>query len=204
VTGNSEQGEQSVERARRIEEARAREWGMPLFRAAREFVAGDRATQEGIGPVLEVARKVAEAMDLGTDEVIAIIQKYGGFPSWRDAAILSGEGTLTAGGNITAGANLTGVGRLVAGADVTVSESESVVKLEDINELSTRASREGIAGLSPAQILTLVLVWLLMLGAPVVQELALPPDAQTVVSNEYATLSIGLAITVMILQNRKR
>ena len=50
----------------------------------------------------------------------------------------------------------------------------------------------------------LVLVWLLMLGAPVVQELALPPDAQTVVSNEYATLSIGLAITVMILQNRKR
>jgi hypothetical protein len=203
VTGNSEQEEQATELARRIEETRER--GMPFFRTAREFVAGDRATQEGIGAVLEVARQVAEAMDMRIDEVIATVQKYGGYSFLQGGAVLSGEGTLTAGRNITAGANLTGVGRLVAGAEVvTVSESESVVKLEDISELSTRASRDGIAGLSPAQILTLVLVWLLTLGAPVVQELALPPNAQIVVSNEYATLSIGLAITVMILQNRKR
>jgi hypothetical protein len=178
---------------------------MPFYRAAREFVAGDPATQEGGRPILEVARQVAEAMGLGINEVIAIIRKSDGLSSLQGGAILSGEGTLTAGRNVTAGANLAGVGRLVADADVvTASESESVVRLEDIRELSTRASREGIAGFTPTQIFTLVLVWLLTLGAPVVQELALPPDAQIVVSNEYATVGIGLAITVMILQNRKR
>jgi hypothetical protein len=51
------------------------------------------------------------------------------------------------------------------------------------------------------QVLALVLVWLLSVGAPVVQ-VALPPEAQTVVSNEYATL--GIAITLLIVQNRKR
>jgi hypothetical protein len=47
-----------------------------------------------------------------------------------------------------------------------------------------------------------VLVWLLTIGAPVLQRF-LPPEDQTVMSNEYATVTLGLAITTMIL-GRKR
>jgi hypothetical protein len=49
-------------------------------------------------------------------------------------------------------------------------------------------------------LLILVLVWFLTIGAPIVQ-LTLPPEAQTAVSNEYATL--GVAITLLVVQNRK-
>lgn len=48
----------------------------------------------------------------------------------------------------------------------------------------------------------LVLVWLLTLGAPVAQQY-LRPDDQAVISNEYATIALALAITTVIL-GRKR
>ncbi len=178
---------------------------MPIFRTVQEFVADAQSAEEAAGPVLAVARQIAEAMDLGIAEVIAALRKLGSFPQWQSAAVLSGEGKLVAGGPVLAGASLTAEGRMVASADViTASESESVVRLEDIGELSAKASRDGIAGLSAMQVFTLVLVWLFTLGAPVMQQLALPPEAQTVISNEYATFGIGLAITLVILQNRKR
>jgi hypothetical protein len=48
----------------------------------------------------------------------------------------------------------------------------------------------------------LVLVWLLTLGAPVLQVL-LPKEDQAVRSNEYVTIAVGVAITKVIL-GRKR
>lgn len=78
-----------------------------------------------------------------------------------------------------------------------------VVGSEEVGELTARAAREGFAGLNPVQILVVVLVCLLAVGAPFAQ-LALPPEAQSVLSDEYGTLGLGLAITTMIIQNRKR
>jgi hypothetical protein len=91
--------------------------------------------------------------------------------------------------------------RIAASADVITwpEGTSAVVELEDISELSARASRDGLAALTSRQ----VLVWLLAFSAPVVQ-LALPPQAQTVVTNEYATLGIAIAITLLIVGNRKR
>jgi len=45
-------------------------------------------------------------------------------------------------------------------------------------------------------------LWLIAVGLPVVQQ-ALPPEAQAVLSHEYATLPIAIAITLIIV-SRKR
>ncbi|HEY5985244.1 MAG TPA: hypothetical protein VIV12_02510 [Streptosporangiaceae bacterium] len=101
------------------------------------------------------------------------------------------------------GPNLTAEARVVLGADmITLSDGASVLPLEGIGELSARASRNGITGLSPIQVLTLVLVWLLAVSVPVVQQ-ELPPEAQAIVSNENGMISLALAITLVIV-SRKR
>ena len=74
--------------------------------------------------------------------------------------------------------------------------------LEGIGELSATASRSGIAGLSTAQVLALVLLWLLTIGAPVVQH-ALPPETQTLLSNEYGTVGIAIALTLVIFGRQR-
>jgi hypothetical protein len=83
-------------------------------------------------------------------------------------------------------------------SDVSVATGS----LEIVRGLSAQAAREGIAHLTKLDVLTLVLVWLLTIGAPVLQRF-LPPEDQTVMSNEYATVALGLAITAMILGRRR-
>ena len=85
---------------------------------------------------------------------------------------------------------------------ITLSESASVLPLEGIGELAATASRSGIAGLSTAQVLALVLLWLLTIGAPVVQH-ALPPETQTLLSNEYGTVGIAIALTLVIFARQR-
>jgi hypothetical protein len=80
--------------------------------------------------------------------------------------------------------------------------SAATGSLETVRDLSARAAREGIAPLTKIDVLTLVLVWLLTIGAPVLQRF-LPTEDQAVMSNEYVTAAIGLAITTIVL-GRKR
>ena len=90
----------------------------------------------------------------------------------------------------------------VLGADViTLSEGASVLPLEDISELSAKVTRDGIAGLSTTQVLTLVLLWLLTIGAPIVQQ-ALPPEAQALLNSEYGTVGIAIALTLVIVSRK--
>jgi hypothetical protein len=175
VTDNGEQ-ERAAELARQAEALR--EQGMPIYRVVQEYIAGTRAAERGVS---SAARQIGEAMDMGMAEVFAAVRKH---------VIIAPNQAVEA--------------RVVLDADtITLSEGSSVIPLVDIVELSARASRDGIAGFSIMQVLALVLVWLLSVGSPVVQ-VALPPEAQTVVSNEYATLGIAIAITLLIVQNRKR
>jgi hypothetical protein len=71
-----------------------------------------------------------------------------------------------------------------------------------IAALSAKVAREGLAGLSPLQVLMLALVCMLAVGAPFIQT-ALPKEAQSLLTEEYATVSLGLAIAMLIVQNRK-
>ena len=51
--------------------------------------------------------------------------------------------------------------------------------------------------------MVLVLVWLLTFGLPAAQQV-LPAKAQSVLTNDYATFAIALAITWRILDKRER
>jgi hypothetical protein len=66
-----------------------------------------------------------------------------------------------------------------------------------------KAARTGWGGLSPAQVLAVVLVVLLAAGLPFAQ-VKLPPEVQSLVQDEEATLAIGIAITLAIVQGRKK
>jgi hypothetical protein len=48
-----------------------------------------------------------------------------------------------------------------------------------------------------------VLVWLLAFGTPLIQE-TLAPEAQQVVTCDIGTASLALAITTLIIQQRRR
>jgi len=152
---------------------------MPIFRAAQQFIDGARAADASTATSL--ARQASEALD-----AIAAVRKLPSFANFL------GEGTLVAEGGVTT----------ITDADFGHGTDEEL-SVQRIDELSAKAKKDGIGGLSTKQVLVLVLLWLLTIGAPVVQ-VALPPEAQTVVSNEYATLGLGIAITLVIVQNRNR
>jgi hypothetical protein len=59
-----------------------------------------------------VARQLSEALGVGLDEITAALKAVG---SWRPAAALSGEGSLTAGGIIVPGVALSGEGSVTVG-----------------------------------------------------------------------------------------
>jgi len=109
-----------------------------------------------------------------------------------------------------AGASLTVAAVLSANAeavgaidDLTVTKSEREEHVEDIGKLVTKAARSGFFDLSVSQVFAVVLVVLLSVGLPFAQ-VQLPPDVQSLMADEEATLGIGLAITLAIMQNRKK
>ena len=185
MTGNGKQ-EQDAELARQAEALR--EQGMPIFRAVQQYIAD--AAEAG---ARSAARQLSEALDLSVDDVIAAVRN------------LKTDATFAAAGAaVAAGAALNAEGRVVAFADVgTGTDSLSVVKLEDIGELATRAARDGIVGLSIMQVLALVLVWLLVyISISVVQQL--PGEVQAKLTNDIGILTVGLMMTLAIVQKRKR
>jgi hypothetical protein len=187
VTDGSEQDQE----ARQVEALR--EQGIPIFRALQEYVVGAR-TDDPDSPT--VARQVSEALDVERAEVIAALQRL----ALVDRATLRGVGSL--GGYVMGAATLSGEGTLAAGASViTLTDSDSL-RPENLARLSAKVTRDGIAGLSIMQVLALVLLWLLTIGAPFVQQ-ALPPEAQTLLNNEYGTVGLGIALTLVIV-SRKR
>ena len=140
--------------------------------------------------MLAVAHQVALAMDAGIREVFAAVQNAGEQTVYGAGSVIIGKPTYVAAGDVAA-----------------ASETAYVVRLEDsgqaIDKLATKATRDGIAGLSPVQVLTLALIWIFLVGGPVAQD-ALPLDVQSVLTNEYGTLGIALAVTFWILANRDR
>jgi hypothetical protein len=110
---------------------------------------------------------------------------------------------------VTANACLTATAVLIASADIggatddfTVAKAEAE-QVEDMDELIAKVARHGFLDLSVLQVLAVVLVVLLAVGLPFAQ-VKLPPGVQSLMADEEATLGIGLAITLAIMQNRKK
>lgn len=171
--------------ARDAEDDLPPELAAAVFRVVQEYMAGLAE-----GEAESAGRRVSEAMGLEA-AVAAAVHK------------LREEGWVKVGGHAIVGPHTAVGARHVLGADtITLSESSAILPLEGISVLVDKASRKGIAGLSRLQVFTLVLVWLVAVGVPVVQQ-ALPPEAQTILSNDYGTISLAIAITAVILGRRK-
>jgi hypothetical protein len=98
-------------------------------------------------------------------------------------------------------ANLTLGLSVVASADVIRStEQAHVVILEESGKATDELSRQGRA-VRAGHLLALVLVWLLAFFLPVIGHL-LPPEVQSVLTDEYATLALALGITMLDQRNR--
>lgn len=70
------------------------------------------------------------------------------------------------------------------------------------HEVTQFPAPTGTARFSITQVLALVLVWLLAIGAPIIQQ-ALPPEAQTLLWHEYGTIGIGIAIALVIFSRKQ-
>lgn len=140
---------------------------------------------ENTSQVRELARQVAQTLGLQNPDALieALQERFGGRLSNRNQDVRSEAGVAEAVGT-------------------AFNVSVATGSLEIVRDLSARAAREGIAPLTRIDVLTLVLVWLLTIGAPVLQQF-LPTEDQAVMSNEYVTAAIGVAITTIIL-GRKR
>ena len=144
---------------------------------------------EGARPA---AQRISEALNIGLDEVLAAIQKLG---PWAPAATLAGEGTLTTGTPAAgAAAQAPGATVLVTAADAGAgNDSLEVVRQIDVDELSERASRGGLARLSANQRI-LVAVILIAAIFP-----ALPPEARQAIT-EDAGLAAAIAAVLILLK----
>jgi hypothetical protein len=159
---------------------------MALFRTVQEYMVGLAE-----GEAESAGHQVTEALGLGVAAITAAVTK------------LREEGWVNVGRHVMVGPDASVSARHVIFAErITVSESATIVPLEDIRVLTAKASRKGIAGLTALQVFTLVVVWLLAASMPVAQQ-ALPPEAQAILANEYGTIGLGLAITSVILTSRR-
>lgn len=75
--------------------------------------------------------------------------------------------------------------------------------VSEVGQLTKQAARKGFAGLSPIQILLVVLVVLICTGAPVA-ELHLPPELQELTSNEPGYIALAIVITGAIVKGNRK
>ena len=168
----------------------APEWARQVFRAVQDYVAGVRTAVGDVGPV---ALKAGDALGVHLADVAAVIERMGATGSAAEPGHITSSGGL----------RLPKLAFAPAG-EVVVSlgpEAAAVVGPQDVGELSSRASRDGIAGFSTMQVFTLVLLWLMALGLPVVQQ-ALPQGVQAALLGEYGTIAIAVAVTAEIRRRR--
>jgi hypothetical protein len=77
-----------------------------------------------------------------------------------------------------------------------------MVKPENVSRLAYRPARVGISRLSPAQVFILALLWLILVGMPIIQQQLSAAD-QAIINSEAGTLGVGLSITALIPQKGK-
>lgn len=73
--------------------------------------------------------------------------------------------------------------------------------IEEVQDFAFTARQRGVAGLTPVQLLLLVLVWLVLAGEPAV-EATFPAAVQQSFATEAGTISLAIALTTIVLKRR--
>ncbi len=71
----------------------------------------------------------------------------------------------------------------------------------EVEDFAFTVKKRGVAGLTPAQLLLLVLVWLMLMGEPAI-EATFPPAVQQSLATEAGTISLAIALTTIILKRK--
>jgi hypothetical protein len=71
----------------------------------------------------------------------------------------------------------------------------------EVEDFAFTVKKHGVAGLTPVQLLLLVLVWLMLMGEPAI-EAAFPPAVQQALATEAGTISLAIALTTIILKRK--
>jgi hypothetical protein len=169
--------------------------GEQAYRQAVQYLRSMRGKEVPADEIAGVMRRLTAALDPPHTETIV-----------RLLDLLNARARPSTAG--PPGASLTAAAVLSANADVVGAIDELTVRtseaqhVEDMGELVTKAAQFGFLDLSVSQLLVVVVVVLLAVGLPFAQ-VQLPPDVQSLLTDEEATLGIGLAIVLAIMQNRK-
>ncbi len=154
---------------------------LAVFRAVQEYVREARAAGED---VVSAARRLGEVMSLGAAEIVAAVRDMG----------TAGPAHITSSGGLA-------LASLAFGGEVVVSvgpEAAAVAQPQDVGELSARVSRNGIAGLSAKQVFAVVLLWVVVLGVILAQQV-LPPDDLARLANDIGIITLGYFVTKGVL-----
>lgn len=170
--------------------------GEQAYRQALRYLRSLKGKEQPAEQLASVMSRLTAALDQPHAETIARL---------LDLATARARSATVA----TASPGLTATAVLKASVDVGVATDHLRVtkagaeQVEDVGELVAKAAKHGFRDLSGWQLLTVVLVVLLAVGLPFAQ-VKLPPDIQSLIGDEEATLGIGLAITLAITQNGKK
>lgn len=187
VTGVSGQGDQPPELDRLMRQLLQRQEQVDVLQRLWAHLSTVRDAWETSRWTV-IGRQVGETMDLVNADIEAYRARVLTWAEVLGKDVRAEAGVATA----AAAAGIGGVTAIAVG---------SVPRVEDVSELSSKAASRGVTSLSYVQVLILVLIWLLTIGAPVLQSF-MPAGDQAVMSNEYVTIAVGVALTATVL-NRK-
>lgn len=91
----------------------------------------------------------------------------------------------------------------VTGSTLEVVDEHRELTTDDVSKLSQHVSRFGLAGLSPRQVLLLVLICLFTIGLPFAQD-TLPQNVQNRITSEEVALGIGVPVALALMEKRQK
>jgi hypothetical protein len=171
--------------------------GEQAYRQALRYLRSVQGKEVAADEISSVVNRLMGALDPPHTETIARLVDLLNAHA-RSPKVDRGGASLTAAAILSASADVAGVIDYI-----TVTKSEARGGGEDVGELVTRAARHGFLDLSASQVLAVVLVVLLSVGLPIVQ-VRLSSEVQSLMTDEEATLGLGLAVTLAVIQNRKK
>jgi hypothetical protein len=171
-----EDSDQAAEDDLSLQDQRLRKWLLGARKSAESLSDADRAS---LSSQLEHT--------LGVEHILPALTGWLTEGPALNMLVLSSQENLAVGRSV-----------LAVGQSVLVADPD-IISPANLNSYAARAARVGINRLSPPQIFALVLMWLTLLGIPLI-ELQLSPDAQAVINSEAGMIGVGLAITALILQ----
>jgi hypothetical protein len=202
---------------------------LPIAREAQRFIDAARGAQEA-GRQLGAASLAAKAADAELRRTFEAVQGLGWYPSLSAiaglgelrAAVAVGLGefhTAVAGvaedrgvaydaAVVTASATLSATATITADAEVIHVSDSDQLRLHDfgqaVDEMSRQVSRQGIGGLTPAQVLLLVLIWLVVTAGLSVAEDLGPPVVSLAANNAEQLANVAIPLAAFILASRER